>query len=447
MTEEIVVLDEITEAIVDCEHKTAPTQPQGVPCIRTTNITNGRLDLGSAKCVSEETYREWTKRIEPRADDLILAREAPVGEVAIIPEGTRVCLGQRTVLIRPNKDKVVPRYLLYLLISPEVRHELRTRAEGSTTPHLNLRDIRSFRLPVLASLDEQRAIAHILGTLDDKIELNRRMNRTLEAIARAIFKSWFVDFDPVIDNALAAGKPIPEEFAERAARRAQLTHGKSPLPENIRRLFPDEFQDSELGPIPKGWEVTDIYKVADVIYGAPFKSTFFNESGNGLPLIRIRDLSTHNPTVFTPEKHPKGYLVNPGDLVVGMDGEFRAHLWRGPQAWLNQRLCCFRPKSSIPRAFVHYSIETPLRFFEYSKAGTTVIHLGKSDIDTFRVVLSPSPILAAFGSIAEPCDSSIVFNAAESRVLVTLRDILLPNLISGELPPQNVKAIVKRAKA
>jgi type I restriction enzyme S subunit len=150
-------------------------------------------------------------------------------------------------------------------------------------------------------------------------------------------------------------------------------------------------------------------------------------------LLRIRDLATHDPGVFTPEIHPRGYMVTPGDLVVGMDGEFRAHLWHGPNSWLNQRMCCFKPKAGVPRTFLHYSIEELLDFLERSKTGTTVIHLGKSDIDTFRLLYPTDPVFEAFGDITQPIDSRIVVAAQEGRALAQLRDTLLPRLISGDL--------------
>ena len=237
-----VKLRDISEAIVDCEHKTAPIEALGIPSIRTTDIKNGYIDLQNANKVSKATYREWTKRMEPRPGDLILSREAPVGEVGIIPEGVKVCLGQRTVLIRPDCEKVFPRYLLYLLLTREMKHEMICRAEGSVVPHLNMSDIRVFEIPTLPPLDEQRRIAHILGTLDEKIELNRRMNETLEATARAIFKSWFVDFDPV--KAKMEGRKPPYIDTETAA------------------LFPSAFQDSPRGKIPEGWEVGTLGKIA-----------------------------------------------------------------------------------------------------------------------------------------------------------------------------------------
>ena len=267
-----------------------------------------------------------------------------------------------------------------------------------------------FALPPLA---EQKAIAAILGALDDKIELNRRMNATLEAMARALFQSWFVDFDPV---------------------RAKMDGRKSVgVDEVTAALFSDAFQDSELGHIPKGWRIGSIYEISDVIYGAPFASSQFNGNREGNPLIRIRDLADENPGVWTPEVHPKGYTVQPGNIVVGMDGEFRAYLWGGMPAWLNQRVCVFEPKPEFSTSFVRNSIIAPLAEVEATETATTVIHLGKNDIDRFKVVIPPHEIHAAFAKVCQPWYDRIVANKQQSRTLATLRDTLLPKLLSGEI--------------
>ena len=146
-------LADCTETIVDCEHKTAPIQDEGYPSIRTPNIGRGRLLLDGVNRVSEEVYREWARREIPRADDLILAREAPVGNVAIVPREPKVCLGQRTVLIRPDKKKVDPHYLLYLFLSDQIQGRILAMASGATVGHLNVRDIRELNLPNLPPLD------------------------------------------------------------------------------------------------------------------------------------------------------------------------------------------------------------------------------------------------------------------------------------------------------
>jgi type I restriction enzyme S subunit len=178
-------LNDICEFIVDCEHKTAPTQATGYPSIRTPNIGRGRLLLDKVNRVSEETYKAWTKRAIPQEGDLILAREAPVGNVAIISKNLKVCLGQRTVLIRPDISKVKPYYLLYLLLTDEVQHKLLSFSNGATVHHLNMKDIRNLELPELHILPIQQKINTILANyyglifnLTRKIE-NLRQTRDL----------------------------------------------------------------------------------------------------------------------------------------------------------------------------------------------------------------------------------------------------------------------------
>jgi type I restriction enzyme S subunit len=198
-----------------------------------------------------------------------------------------------------------------------------------------------------------------------------------------------------------------------------------------------------MGEIPNGWEVGSIYEIADVVYGAPFASSQFNSDGNGRLLIRIRNLADESPGVWTPEEHPKGYTVRPGDIVVGMDGEFRAYLWGGAEAWLNQRVCAFVPKPGYSAAFVRNSIIVPLAQVEATETATTVIHIGKNDIDRFTVIVPRSPLAEAFNRICQPWYDRIVANKQQSRTLAALRDTLLPKLISGELMVAHLKTLAE----
>lgn len=300
------------------------------------------------------------------------------------------------------------RFVHYLLASLDFS----PFSDKSSVPGVNRNHLHLMPVP-LPPLAEQQAIAEVLGALDDKIELNRRMNTTLEELARTIFRSWFVDFDPV--HAKAEGRAPFGMDADTAA------------------LFPDSFVPSELGDIPAGWTAGSVYDLSRVIYGAPFASKDFNTTGAGVPLLRIRDLTTSSPQISTEQRHPKGEMVQAGDILVGMDGEFRAYLWIGPEAWLNQRVSKFVPTPPANELFLKYSLEAPLNFFERSKTGTTVIHLGKADIDTMRMI-RPSPgVLAAYSRIAQPFALKVVTNAQESRTLAELRDTLLPKLLSGEI--------------
>ena len=190
-------LEDVCNGIFDCPHSTPKLSDSGPLMVRTQDILSGVFRTDQAGHVSEETYRERTKRTEPMHGDLFYSREGTYfGIAAEVPQNYQICLGQRMVLLRPNSQAVDFRYLRFWLNSPVMEAHIHGFRDGSVAERLNLPTIRV--LPVLLpSLPEQRAIAHILGTLDDKIELNRRMNETLEEIAWTLFKSWFVDFDPV----------------------------------------------------------------------------------------------------------------------------------------------------------------------------------------------------------------------------------------------------------
>lgn len=319
-------------------------------------------------------------------------------------------LTQDTVKLEPNAPDVPLDYLYWVLRTPQYRSYCRSHATGTTNLGLARDDFLAFPAPEPSP--SQLRIVSTLSAVEEKIELNRRLSETLEAIASALFKSWFVDFDPVRAKA----------------------EGRDPgLPAPLVDLFPARLVDSELGKIPEGWKVGSIYEVADVIYGAPFSSARFNSDKVGDPLIRIRDLPGEAPSVWTPEVHPNGYKVCPGDIVVGMDGEFRAYLWGGAEGWLNQRLCVFKPKPRSSAAFVRNAIIRPLAEVEATETATTVIHLGKADIDRFRPVLPSPSVASSFATFCQPWYDRIVNAKQETRRLTALRDLLLPTLISGKL--------------
>lgn len=188
-------LENLCELIVDCEHKTAPTQATGYPSIRTPNIGKGVLILDGVNRVSEETYVEWTRRAIPQANDLILAREAPAGNVAVIPENLKVCLGQRTVLIRPKKEKFNSTYLAYLLLSKDVQKSLLSHSTGATVTHINMKDIRAFKIYNLASITDQQKIVQQLDKLSTETKRLEAMYQqkldALEELKKSILQKAF----------------------------------------------------------------------------------------------------------------------------------------------------------------------------------------------------------------------------------------------------------------
>ena len=188
-------LESLCELVVDCEHKTAPTQETGYPSIRTPNIGKGVLILEGVNRVSEKVYQEWTRRAIPQADDLILAREAPAGNIAVIPENVKVCLGQRTVLIRPKKNRIVSKFLAYLVLSKDVQEKLLSHSKGATVHHINMKDIRAFKIYNLSPLVEQQTIVQKLDALSSdtkKLELNYHQKiNDLEELKKSVLQKAF----------------------------------------------------------------------------------------------------------------------------------------------------------------------------------------------------------------------------------------------------------------
>lgn len=290
-----------------------------------------------------------------------------------------------------NTDKVDPKFLFYSIC----KRDFASMNVGSAVPSMTVNILNDIQISYPKNIEDQRRIASILSSLDRKIELNNKINADLEEMAQAIFKNWFVDFEPFKDG---------------------------------------KFVNSELGMIPEGWKVGSPYEYVKVVYGAPYKSAKFNDNGEGLPLIRIRDLKDCNPQFYTPEILPQTEYVNMGDIIAGMDAEFVPHIWTGNTGLLNQRVCKLMPQqTSISNLFVLYLMKPELEFVQSYKTGTTVSHLGKADIDKFVVVLPPLKVVEECSKILDSILQRIKNISAESRTLSTLRDTLLPRLMSGEL--------------
>lgn len=191
----LTTLNELCELIVDCEHKTAPLAQDGYPSIRTPNIGKGKLILEGVNRVSHETYIAWTRRAVPQAGDLILAREAPAGNIAVIPENIKVCLGQRTVLLRTKNDMLFPKYLAYLILSKDVQNRLLSHSTGATVQHINMKDIRAFRIGKLIPLQEQKDIVSQLEELQQfseyLISLYNKRIKNLEELKKSILQKAF----------------------------------------------------------------------------------------------------------------------------------------------------------------------------------------------------------------------------------------------------------------
>jgi len=408
MSSEACFLQDVAE-VVDSLHKTPHYSEFGQSMVRVTDVKYGELDLSKTFRVDAEVFAEFSRRYKPSRGDIIITRVGTYGVFGKVLD-TNFCLGQNTAAIIPKT--IAPDYLYAVLNSDFVKSQIESSVVGSTQKTLSLKAIKALQIPRFRP-SQELVIGSLGATFDDRITILRETNTTLEAIAQALFKSWFEDFDPV--HAKMQGR-TPEGMDEATAA-----------------LFPYSFEESELGPVPKGWRVTSIYDVAKVIYGAPFASKQFKPLPPGKPLVRIRDLKDERPGVYTEEMHLKGYLIQPGDITVGMDGEFRAYLWGGEEAWLNQRVCVFQPVNGANSVFLRSSISPLLAAVEASETATTVIHLGKNDIDRFKVFHPGNLLLESFASVTTPIYQRVIRNKQMIQNLAGLRDTLLPRLISGQI--------------
>lgn len=394
----------------------------GVPVLKIKNVRIRTIDVNETSFVPVGIASDAQRYFLKNGDVVIsMTGSGPSAPNSIVGRVARYtgCDNQYLInqrigrFVNLNPQELDLRYLFIVLSQKAYQQKLVSIATGSgNQANISGKQIENLEIP-MPSLSIQNSISEFLGAIDDKIELNKETNKTLEEITRTIFRDWFIEFNPVRYN--AGEKSISENTSHQ----------------NLAHLFPKQFTEDGL---PETWSLKSIYDFADVIYGAPFSSEQFRENNEGgLPLIRIRDLEDHNPKIFTNEIHPKGYKVQPGDIVVGMDGEFRIHFWRGPISWLNQRVCCFKPKSEISKVFIANSLRPFVEFLESSKVGTTVIHLGKGDIDTIKFIDPGQEILEKFKSLVEPLMEKSVENSLENSMLANLRDLLLPMLLSGEI--------------
>jgi type I restriction enzyme, S subunit len=309
--------------------------------------------------------------------------------------------------------------------------DLLAQATGSTFPNVSSDQLGKLWWPPLPE-EQQLSIAHILGRLDDKIELNRRLDETLEAMARALFRSWFVDFDPV---------------------RAKAEGYDPGLPVAIAALFPNDFEDSQLGEIPEGWATSPVFDIATFINGAAYRDFEPNQKREGLPVIKIAELKEGitAQTGFSTVEMPEKYRINTRDILFSWSGNpdtsIDTFVWSHGSAWLNQHIFRVVPPSEDARAFVLMMLRYLRPVFAETarnKHTTGLGHVTAADLKRLHVVRPPRPVLLAWNAIVEALLERSFGLQRENDTLASLRDILLSKLILGEL---RVKDAEKRVEA
>lgn len=390
---------------------------------------------------------------ELRDNDLLFARQSLVlsgaGKCAIfLGDNEPVVFESHLIRVRPDEKKVYPEYLYYFFKSPQGRSEIWSITEqGAGQSGIRGSDLENINVP-MPSHQEQKAIAHILGSLDDKIELNRQMNETLEAMAQALFKSWFVDFDPVLDNALAAGHAIPDEFSERAKQRQAVEKTDN---SDIHKLFPDEFElTEEMGWIPKGWIVDDISSLCEKIQsgGTPRRNVPEYWEDGTIPWLTSGEVR-QTIIIKVENKISESGLTNSsakwlasGATVVAMYGATAGQVaYIDKPLTTNQAVCGLIPKKGY-QFFNYVTLSRAVAHFEGRATGSAQQNINKGMIESTRVVVPSSISSDYFEEYCEVIFSKWIKNLHENETLTKLRDTLLPKLMSGELRIADAAAMV-----
>ena len=429
-----VSLEQVTDRIGDGLHGTPKYSETGdIPFINGNNLKSGRIAVdGKTKYVNEDEYEKHAKSLNDRT--VLLSINGTIGNVAQY-RGERVVLGKSACYLKCNED-IDPRFLVYLLNDRVFQGHIRQTATGTTIKNVSLALIREYEFD-LPLISDQKAIAHILGTLDDKIELNQKMNQTLEEIAKAIFKSWFVDFDPV---------------------RAKMEGRPTGLPAAIDELFPEELVDSEIGEIPKGWSITPLPDAIDFLEGPGIRNWQYTNDESGIRFINIRcikdgDLSLDSANRITEEEALGKYAhfaLKEDDIVVSTSGTLGRHGFvRSTHLplTLNTSVIRFRPvKGKSTLHFLSGFVQTQLQWeLETRASGSVQRNFGPMHLKQIELLLPPFPLLSAHQNLVEPFFRKRQMNLQEIELLTELRDTLLPKLISGQLRIPDAEKFLEEA--
>ena len=399
-----VLLNEVCELIVDCPHSTASDEGKGYPLVRTPNIGKGRLVYNGMHRVCEDVYNKRNARAVPKENDLIFAREATAGNVALIQKGEKVCLGQRTVLIRPNQEKVNPAFLTYFLLAPKQQYNLLSTANGATVAHVNLPTIRNLKID-LPELPIQHRIATILSRYDSLIENYQKQIKLLEEAAQRLYKEWFVDLH-----------------------------------------FPGHENTKIVDGVPEGWEKKTLGELFSYVRGKSYSS---NEiSDEGCIMVNLKNIQAFGGYKRDAEKRFVGdykpeQTLQKGDMVMGVTDMTQERRLVGHVALI--------PDFNEPATFsmdlikiIPYSVPIiylycAMRYGGISKQisplanGVNVLHLKPDAMMGTMMVIPRKDLIERFCPFVEEMVNKILKNQSQIRLLTEARDRLLPKLMSGEI--------------
>lgn len=452
--------------VYDGPHATPKKLEQGDAIfLSISSLEQGRLNLEQSSYISEEDYIKWTRRVTPQPGDVVFSYETKIGEASIIPEGLRCCLGRRMGLLRAKRNKVIPDFLLYAYLSPAFQEVIREKTiHGSTTDRLSIKEMPSFKIQI-PDVRKQNGIIKILKSIDDKLELNQQVNKTLEQMAQALFKSWFVDFEPVKakiavleaggsqdDATLAAMTAISGKDADVLAVFEREYLEQYAELKATAELFPSAMQDSELGEIPEGWFVSNLSEVA-LLNVESWSKKNAPESVNYVDLANtkwgiVNSIETYQ---FSDAPSRARRILKPHDTIVGT-----VRPGNGSYSYINKTgltgstgFAVLTPKARVFSEYIYLCATS-------SESIERLAHLadgGAYPAVNADVVLSTQCVLPAareirdtllkmFSSRTEVFFSYRANSLSQNELLSNIRDTLLPKLLSGEITlPEAEQAI------
>ena len=375
----------------------------GAITLSPTNIVAGELDL------SKPTYIKWPKYYESpeimlEKDDIVIVKTgSSIGRTTRIREIKHpMTLNPQFVVLKDIKVDNV--FLSYIIKSPLFQASLKAITVGSAIPTLSQKNLAKISINIPEEKTQKR-ISRVLSSLDDKIEVNRRINDNLEQQAQALFKSWFVDFEPFKDQ---------------------------------------PFIDSELGMIPQGWRVESLSSIADYVNGLAMQKYRPEDGEEGLPVLKIKELGQGNiddsSELCSPSVIDEKYIINDGDIIFSWSGTLMVKVWCGGKCGLNQHLFVVNPKD-YPKWLVYHWTKYHLdNFIRIAKdKAVTMGHIKRGELDKAKTIIPDKENMQKIDALIKPIFEQIIANEQESRRLAELRDTLLPRLISGELNVSEIK--------
>lgn len=402
-----VKIAELCELIVDCVNKTAPSVDYETPykMIRTPNIKGGRINLTGCRYVEKETFKKWTRRATVDKGDVLLTREAPMGEAGYVDFTDTVFLGQRIMQYRADPKKLDSNYLLYSFLSPDLQYQFRRHdSTGSIVSHIRVPDCSDFEIS-LPSLDEQKKIASILRNIDAKIALNNRINAELEAMAKTLYDYWFVQFDFPNTN----GKPY------------KTSGGKMVYNATLKRE------------IPADWAVKALSQIANITMGQSPAGESYNEDGIGALFFQG---STDFGWLFpTPRKYTTlpARMARKGDILLSVRAPVGDMNIANADCCIGRGLAALNSKSHSD-GFLFYVMKYFKQIFDRRNAeGTTFGSMTKNDLHSLQVVCPEPGLLKRYDDIVTGYNKMVFTRSLENQDLIKLRDCLLPLLMNGQI--------------